>query len=506
MKRFALAALVALGVIAGAVATSPHADAGLLGGGKSQASPSPSPAPSALPTATPEPPDVAIPRLQNKLKANPNDQQSMLELAGQLLGINRPDAALGLTQRLLQLGNKTAQVYYLDGYAQQALGNVPAAVSDLEQASNLDPTNLGVLAQLADLYLRTNRANDAERIAKRAVTFNKDNAGAYEALGQVYATEQHYDDARAQYEEALKRDPKDSRALFQIASTYAQQNNAPQAVAAIDRALALDPHDVQALVFKADLYARQHDDAKATVAYDDAVVAANDVNQKALILARKANFFASESKAPQAEAVFTQAIAQYPKVPSLHVSYGDYYAQTKQLDKAQNEWKAAVALDANNPDALSRLAQLAMSQKRYQDAIGYLKKLTDAAPDAQAFAMLGQAYSLVHDYRNSKDACGKSFQIDRSPQMLGCVAGADFEMHDYKEATQIFDALDKAAPGFLNQEPQLLYIAGKAYQQTNQKPKALSAYNRLLPFLRKGTKDYNDIAAIIKSLNGNKTH
>jgi tetratricopeptide (TPR) repeat protein len=172
MKRFVLSALIALGFAFVAFAsTTPSAQAGLFGG-KAAATPSPSPSPSALPTASPEPPNVAIPRLQAKLKANPNDQQAMSELAAEFLQINRPDLTVQLTQHLLQVGDKTAQVYYYEGFAQEELGNGQAATYALEQASNLDPTNMGVLAQLAEVYLKANRAADAERVAKRAVTFN----------------------------------------------------------------------------------------------------------------------------------------------------------------------------------------------------------------------------------------------------------------------------------------------------------------------------------------------
>ncbi|MBV8722028.1 MAG: hypothetical protein JO277_07750, partial [Candidatus Eremiobacteraeota bacterium] len=63
MKRIVLSVLVALGcALASFAATTPHAQASLFGG-KSAASPTPSPSPSALPTASPEPPSVAIPRL-----------------------------------------------------------------------------------------------------------------------------------------------------------------------------------------------------------------------------------------------------------------------------------------------------------------------------------------------------------------------------------------------------------------------------------------------------------
>ena len=428
----------------------------------------------------------------------------MLELAGQFLGINRPDLSISLTQHLLQMGDKSAQVYYLDGYALAQLGRPDQAISDLEQAENLDPSNIGVLTQLATLYLQANRFTDAERIANRAIVLNKDDPQSYSIYGSVLAAEGKFDVARAEFEKAFSMEPQNSDPLFQIAQTYAQQNNLAMAITTIDRSLALDPKNVQALVFKADAYARQHDDTHAPAAFDDAVVAATTDGQKAAILVRKANYFAGEKKNAQAEQVFQSAIAQYPAQALLHDAYAEYWVQLKNLQSAQKEWQAALAVDKNDAQALGGLAQLAMSQNRYTDAITYLKQLTDVAPDPSAFALLGQAYSFVHDYSHSKDACSKSFSMQRSPATLGCIAGADYELKNYKEAAQIFDIIDGNAKGFLDQNPDLLYVAGKCYAQTNQKQKALDAYRRLLVQLRKGTKAYNEVQSQIASLS--KTH
>lgn len=490
---------MSLGFAVAIATTSPSAQAGIFGG-KPAATPTPSASPSALPTATPEPPDVAIPRLQAKLKNNPNDQQAMTELAANLLQVNRPDLSVQLTQRLLQMGDKTAQVYYLDGFAQSAVGNIQLAVADLEQASNLDPTNMGVLSQLSELYLRTNRANDAERIAKRAVTFNKNEAQAYFTLGAVYAAEGHFDDARAQFEQAGSLDPKDTRAAFQIASTYAQQNNIPMALTLIERALQLDPKNVQALLFKAQLYAAQHDDAKAAPAFDDAAVAATGDDQKVSILVTKAKYFVNEKKNSQAEGVFQQILAQYPRVSGAHVAYSDYWMSQRQIAKAQSELQAALAVNKDDAAALARLGQISMQSGKPTDAIGYLKRSAEIAPDAPTYGMLGQAYSFTRNYTQSKDACAKSFSIQASPAMLACIGGADYELHNYTEAARIFDTLDARARGFLEQNPDMLYIAGKTYEQDHQRAKAVSAYKRLLPMMKKGTKVYNQIQQSIASL------
>jgi tetratricopeptide (TPR) repeat protein len=481
--------LIAVGCALGIAATTPTAQASLFGGGK-KATPTPSPVPSALPTASPEPPSVAIPRLMAKLKANPTDQLTMAQLAAEYLQVNRPDITLQYTQHLLQMGDKSAQVYYYDGFAEEQLGNGMAATYDLEQASNLDPTNFGVLAQLADIYIRTNRPNDAERVAKRAVTFNKTEPQAYTTLGSVYAAEQHFDDARAQFEIAYDLNKKDTSPLFQIATTYAQQDNIPMALQTIARALAVDPRNIQALVFKADLYAKQHDDARTAEAYDDALVAAPTDDEKVAIMVRKAGYFVQEKKDAQGVAIFQQMVTQFPKVPAGFVAYGDYLATQRQYAQAVTQWQAALALDPNNSGALLGMGEMAMQAGRLNDSVNYLKRYTQISPDAQGFALLGQAYSRVHDYSGARDACGRSFEIQRNPETLGCVAGADFELRNYKEAAQIFDALDKAAKGFLDANPTLLYIAAKSYASSNQCSKAAATYKRLLPMMKKGTKDY----------------
>jgi tetratricopeptide (TPR) repeat protein len=207
-------------------------------------------------------------------------------------------------------------------------------------------------------------------------------------------------------------------------------------------------------------------------------------------MVQKAAYFIGEKKYPQGEAILTQVTTQFPKAAIGFVAYGNYYAAQHQWDKALAVWQKALAIDPDNGAALLGMGEVSMQTGKVADATGYLKHYTQVSPDAQGFALLGQAYSQARNWPGARDACGKSFEIQRSPDTLSCVAGADYELKNYKEAAQIFDVLDKSARGFLDQNPQLLYVAAKSYQSTNQCGKAVAAYKRLLPMMRKGTPDY----------------
>lgn len=467
-------------------------------------SPTASPTPLPMPTASPEPPDVAIPRLEARLKANPNDRDAMVGLAQQFLVIGHPEAAVSLTQHLLQIGTKTAQVFYIDASAQSSLGNLQGAITDLEAAADLEPTNLGVLGALANAYVKANRFADAERVANRAVTFNKTDPQAYATLGTVYASEQKWDDARKQYEAAYQLDPKDVTPLMQEAQTWVAQNTIPNALTVIDRALAVDPKNVQVLIYRADLFAKRNDIASSASAYDDAVAAATSDSDKASVMVRKALMYAAAHQPSQAEATFNTAIQQYPAVSSVHVAYGEYFMGTRDQRRAEQQFLAALQSDKNDVNALFDMAQLKEAQGRYMDAVGYLKQLSDVAPSAQTYGLLGQGYIQLRDYSHAKDACSRSFQMDRTPDALACIAGSDFSLKNYKEAAQIFGIIDTQARPYMDRNPQMLYMMGYSYAQDKNKNKALDAYKRLLKMLKPGSTQYKQIETQIASLNAPK--
>ena len=493
--RFVLAFIAGV-AIAAAVMTASHP---LVAVAAAKSTPSPSPAPS--PSATADPPEVAIPKLQAQLKANPNDRAALIAISQAYLAIQRPDLASQSISRLMQLGVKTAQVYYLSGYANLQLERLPQAAADLENASNQEPTNMAVLSMLADVYIRENRPADAERVAKRALTFNKDDPGAYVTYGAVLEGEQKYDEARVQYEIAAKMNPKDPQPVLLEARSYLKQNAVALASPLFDRALAIDPNNIDALNGKAQALAAQHDVRGAIAVFERIRNLIPNTADKASISVDEAHLYASEKMDDQAVATYKAAIAQYPSVPALRVAYGDYLAQKNNLDGAVAEWEGALGTNRDNRDALGRLGTYYADKKDYTKALDYLKRLTELYPqDPRGWSILASVYAEQKDWQRSHDAFRHAYDLTHAPDLLKAVGQTDLNLHNYKEAQQIFESIEKNGADYVKQDPSVLYMLGQSYQKQGLNPQAKSAYQRFLAYLKPGTQAYGEVQKMIQDI------
>lgn len=442
-----------------------------------------------------------IPRLEAVVKADPNDKQSASQLATAYLQANRGDLALAITQKLLAGGSKTAQLYYLDGAANISVGKVKEATASLEQASNLEPTNIAILQMLTQVYMSSNRPEDAERVAKRALTFNKDSKDAYENYGFVLATLKRYDEARTQFEAAAKLDPKDVHPLVLEARAYQEQNAIALANQLFDRALGIDSKNMEALVGKAQLAAASHNVKDATTAYETILGLQTQDVDRAQIVDEIAKVYAIEKMDGQADTTYRRAIDAYPSIPSTHVAYGDYLASKSDRAGAEREWNLGLGPNRDNPTALLRIGDLAMQNKDYAKATDSYKRLKEvASKEAGPYLFLGQAYLASQKFEDAKTQFKQSYAIQHTPDALVGLADADVQTRNFTEAVQIYEALDKGAPDIIKQNPGLLYAMGKAYQGANQNQKAKDAYSRLLAVLQPGTPNYSEIKTLIDGI------
>jgi tetratricopeptide (TPR) repeat protein len=463
----------------------------------------PAPAATATPTTQPtaEPASIAIPRLEAKIKSNPNDSEAMTQLAGYYLDDGRPDLALPLTHRTIELGTKSAQVYYFDGIAHEQLGHLQEAGASLEHATDLDPTNGQVLFTLTDLYLRTNHTQDAEHVAKRATTFNANDKRAFLNYSLVLLQEHRFDDARTQLAIASKLDPKDAAPIILEARSYEGQNAADLALQTFDRALSIDPKSFDALIGKARVLAAKHEMQNAIAVYESALPAAQNDDERVAVLDQEAGVYMNAKLPADAENVIKRSISAYPKVSAAHMAYGDFYAAQKKFGSAEVEWKLALGPNNDNREAMFRLGDYYVQSNQAQKAVDVYKRAVAINPaDPQALAQLGQAYGLNRQFSQARDAYRHSFAIVRTPQALAGIAASDYQIKSYREGAAAFDALNEGATDFLKANPQLYYVMGKLYAGNSEKAKAKTAYKHFLAYVKPGTPVHAEVKKLLADL------
>ena len=175
------------------------------------------------------------------------------------------------------------------------------------------------------MYLQQNRPQDAERVAKRAVTFNKDDKNAYIAYGQVLAAEGKFDEARQQLETAVKLDPKDVRPILLEAQTYvaAERDRARRvAVRPRDRDRS---HQRRSARRQSEASRRSSTTSKTRSRRTRTILKLQtDPNDKVAVIDQEAIVYANEKMDADADAAFKRAISEYPNILSAHTSYGEY--------------------------------------------------------------------------------------------------------------------------------------------------------------------------------------
>ena len=129
----------------------------------------------------------------------------------------RWEDALVHLDEALALNPKDAYAYFYRGLAHGGLGNLNAAIRDLNSAKKFGPQDSALLSNLGTCYLRKG----------------------------------HFSAALKEYKKALKINPKDARALLNVGIVYAKQaETAPprseprliaRALESLDKAIILDP-------------------------------------------------------------------------------------------------------------------------------------------------------------------------------------------------------------------------------------------------------------------------
>jgi tetratricopeptide (TPR) repeat protein len=339
------------------------------------------------------------------------------------------------------------------------------AIEAYKRAMALDPGSATIVAELADLYMRQNRAVDAISAAEQALKIAPDHRDAHRVLGTVYGSLGAAEDTRTSREA--------QRESLRKGITHLEQ--------AVGPASARLQTDVNVRAMLARLYV-------ANEQYDDAIpVLTEIVKQEPGWLDGASLLVQAYVAAGRAEEAVTWLEGAVDMNPQLYPTLADMYARGRRWADAAAAYESALKISLRSVDLRVRYAGMLLGTGVEKDAVRARDVLREAvelrAPDdrtlERALLLLAQAERRTGELDASERTARRVInQNRRSARAYIALAETLEERRRYQD---VADALAPAVTLFRGDaEPEgplamLLPHLGFAYQQLGQFDKAIAA-------------------------------
>ena len=145
-------------------------------------------------------------------------------------------------------------------------GDYEAAVTEYQQALDLDPNNDYTLGQLADAYQKLANPAAAEAAYKKAISLRPNYWGVYSGLGSLYYNQARYVEAAAAFRQVTVLAPDNYRGYSNLGGTYLYLGQYDNSIAMLKRSIELRPNRDAYTNMGATYFALRHyDDAAESI-------------------------------------------------------------------------------------------------------------------------------------------------------------------------------------------------------------------------------------------------
>lgn len=282
-------------------------------------------------------------------------------------------------------GRAAAYHAFMQGRSLDRAGEIEAAVEAYRRAAELDPASSGIWAELADLYARRNRPDEAIAAGNEALDRDPDDRGAHRTLGLVHAARAQSREVPApsdvdlaidHLEQARSPRSPDVLASITLGRLYLATGQPAAAVEVLTVMLDLEPQFTDARV----LLARAHEELdqweEAAAAYARAV---QHRPQRARYRRQLANALANAGQTGRAIDVLQDLVRLRPddadgwyRLADLELDAGDY-------DAAETAARRVVDLEPSGLRGAYALSWALDATRRYREMAEVLAPLVERA-------------------------------------------------------------------------------------------------------------------------------
>ena len=401
----------------------------------------------------------------------PDNVRARELLASVRLKLDEPEAALRVLTPALGEQAVDPQLYGLLGAAESRVGRTNGVLHALEQAERAHPTNRSLRLNLADAYLRADRAKEAltllEQTPDVAGDLRRDRL-LIAAVGAVRGPVA----AAAQVDSLLGAHASDRGVLDLAAEYFTEQRQFDRARILLREALSANPGDVPTLLALAEVEASAGDgaaaerDLRTALATDSRAIAPRLA--LADLLARERAFDAAQQ--------LLQGASDAAKNPQIQLALARLALARGHLPAATAALDRAVALDPGRAAIVNDAGALLMQANQFDAALARFRRATDLAPDnPEYWQNAGQAQLALDQPTGARESLEKAQQL--APQWLAPVSALtliDLRAKNYQSALDRVSEFLASHPG----DPQGLTLRGDVELASGHPDDAAVAYGQ----------------------------
>lgn len=201
--------------------------------------------------------ETAIDVFQHTLALEPEDPRERRLLAAVQLMAHQPEGALTTLQPMLQRSTPDAETLELAATAYEDSKETPQAVAALRQAILLDPQNVNLYLDFANISSTHDSFQVGIDVVSDGIGQLSKAAPLYLARGVLYVQLAEYDKAEADFQTAQEMDPRLSLTAAAQGLLAAQEDDLDRALAKVQAKLARNPKDALLLYLQAEFLSQK---------------------------------------------------------------------------------------------------------------------------------------------------------------------------------------------------------------------------------------------------------
>jgi tetratricopeptide (TPR) repeat protein len=364
--------------------------------------------------------------------------------------------------------SRTGEAYsqFMLGRHLETADDIPNAIAAFKRGIQLDPQGADIVAELAGLYMRQSRLEEAVQTGEQALKIQPANREAHRVLGIVYAT----------LVESGRRNPRNQQNATSMAENLAKAIEHLEK--SIDRQIDSDPN-VRATLSR--LYLASGQNEKAIPLLQDLVSQEPGWSDGPSLLAQA---YAGAGRDAEAIAWLEKSALEDP---DLYTTLASFYEREKRWKDAADAYQKALAASPRNVDLKLQYATALINiggREALGEARDALSDIVAARPnDVRSWFQLSQVQRRLGDLAAAETAARRVIaQNGRSPMGYYALAMALEERRQYQA---VVDALAPAAADFRKNPSNnpasdlglLLPHLGFAYQELGDHDKAIATFD-----------------------------